>query len=208
MNKKLFLIAVAFFVAGSFFHVRAARKPQEPSTEIVTKFLVQNYPFRVPLEITDIMIKGQHIEPGLPIKMNLDALQHLHITVKNVHDVALIGVGASVRFPYDEDGQPVLPELELMAGNYAHFMDKVLDYDFSIAPGATFELSVSPSFYDAHKQQVQITPQASFSSLIVQPTYATVDINREWIDGRWQTRDPKNSKRWLPDKQLMQKLTS
>lgn len=208
MNRELSLIAVVFLVANSFLYVHAAQKSQEPDREIVTNFLIQKYPFRVPVEITDLSIKGQHIELGLPIEMKLDALQHLRVTVKNVHDTPLIGVGVSVRFPYDEKRQPILPELELMAGNYAHFIDKRLDYDFSIAPGATFELSVNPSFYEGHKQQVQITPQAKFSTLLVQPTYAAVDINREWIDGIWETRDPKNSRRWLPDERVMQKLVS
>ena len=208
MNKKLSLVAVVLFVGSSFFYVHAAQKRAGLDREIVTKFLIQKYPFRVPVEITDISIKGQHIEPGLPIELNLDALQHLRVTVKNVHDTPLIGVGVSVRFPYDEKRQPVLPELELMAGNYAHFTDVRLDYAFSIAPGGTFELSVSTSLYEGLKEQVQITPQARFSTLLVQSTYATVDINREWLDGMWETRDPKNSKRWLPDQRLMQKLTS
>lgn len=196
--KKEILIALCIvcFMPMIFTAQASKRIPNVSQGRLITKILLMQYPFPIPIQITEIKIDNNVIKPGELLNADPDFLRGLRVTVKNLMPVELQGVGVSVRFPYDSDNRPIIPELELIAGNHFQFQDNSI-VDFHLAPGESIELTVSDAYYAAFLEDLKNNPTLKLHTLTIVPMMAGIDKNNVWCDGNFIIRDAQNSKHWL-----------
>jgi hypothetical protein len=109
----------------------------------------------------------------------------------------LIGVGANVEFPYSEQDQPLLSEIEFKAG-----FVPVLKFgptDFLLRAGETKELNLHEGWHKAVDQVIKMAAELNRPSLtynvIVKPELAAFSATEVWANGSYRRyQDGK----WVP----------
>lgn len=136
MSKK---ITVAFLATLLLFAVCGfSLRPKKVGAQSKARIGIRNHVYKAPLEVVGLKVNGVAVEAGEQFTASQDWIKLLAIMVKNTSDRDLIGVGANVEFPYGDQDQPLLPEIEFKAGFYP--MLKLGATDFLLRPGETKEL--------------------------------------------------------------------
>jgi len=117
-------------------------------------------------------------------------IKHLTITVKNTSDRDLIGVGASIEFPYDGD-QPLLPEIEFQAG--LDPMVNIRERDFLLRPGETIELPLPAGWLkavDTVEDMADTVTVFLFAAILIAIcAFIALLSQKNYLNGFYQRRD-------------------
>jgi hypothetical protein len=200
MLRKLLLLVIFTMITSLFLFASAGTQKEEKQTFIV----VQQFPAwnKVPIEITGVKVKGQEIEKGKPFYASDEWIQYLSVVVKNVSEVDLAGVSATVEFARSAEDAPLLPDVQIWAGKDYSFSQKPPGKDLALKPGDSIEVSVSAASYKALKYELKQRAgllDGILRRVIISPIMAAFSQDRVWLRGHYMIRDVQDSNRWLPD---------
>lgn len=182
-----------------------ALRPAKSQAETQTRIGIRNHVYKAPLEVVGLNIGGRSIAAGDQFSAGRDWIKRLTITVKNTSDRDLIGVGASVEFPYDDKDQPQLPEIEFLAG-----FDPTLNLgatDFLLRPGDTTELQLPNGWHKAVDAVVKIAGNMGRPTLThnvtATPIFTAFSSTEVWQRGSYRLFE---DGKWKPNTAAMKRV--
>src|SRR5262245_27369698 len=140
-----FIIALSCAIAvtaATAATLRPVSTPQQKSQERVTKFLIRNPPYRAPLAVAGVKVKGNHIPSGVTFQADREWIKSISVIVENISDRDLIGVGVSIEFPDDKEN--MIPIVEIFKGK--HYLETSPSLGkLRLKPGEQLEIPLSQS---------------------------------------------------------------
>jgi hypothetical protein len=179
---------------------------QQNSQERATKFLIRTPPYRAPIAVAGIKVKGNHIPSGATFRADREWIKSVSVIVENISDRDLIGVGASIEFPDDKEN--VMPIIEIFKGK--HYLETSPSLGkLRLKPGEQLEIPLSQSAIEAHAwnlRNLQFSEEI-LHNVSVLPIMAVFDLTHAWNRGVYIKRDSENINRWLSDEIENQKIS-
>lgn len=170
----------------------------------------------IPVQVTEIRVKGKRVELDLPFLHTEDWLRDFSVVVKNTSDRAILGVSLNLEWATDpNDDIPYIPETFIYAGQQFLRGSDGPGRKLVLNPGETIELFVEKSWWESHNNHIAGTAHATHKqipetirrSATLKYDYVGFDPDSVWVKGNYAHRDPNNQNRFIADEIQRKKIS-
>lgn len=205
MKRSIVLLALFSLIIVGALTLRAQHRNESANQGVVKIFQYPDFLQKPPVEIIAIKVNGEEIQPGRPFLAADDWVKNFSITVRNVSQHNIKFVEAEIEFPRDAEGNPILTNVGLFAGQRFH-KDPALYTagieDLTLKPSETVEFSVFPTVFTSLQKQLKEknVSQDTVNSATLRILKVTFDNDKGWAIGYPTRRDVINPNKWRLDK--------